>query len=137
MGTSDRSIELKWIQAMWLATLWVGTVMLPTIPLVVMLVHNVILVSGYHDVAVMADLAIVNGRENVDTWKPITVGLPVILFALLLAVPLASALAHRSWKVAALSVVFIVVTAATVVCIVYAVCCLPLVSATSDALEIM
>ena len=67
MGTSDRSMELKWIQAMWLATLWVGAVMLPTIPLVVMLVYSVILVSGNHDVAVMADLAIVNGRENVDT----------------------------------------------------------------------
>ena len=134
MGTIDRSAELKWTQSLWLATLWVGTVMLPTLPLVVMLVNNVIHLSVLHDSAVMADLVVVRGREDVDTWKPITVGLPVVLTGLLLVVPLASALAHRSWKVAALSLTLLLAAIAVLFIIYYAVFSLSYMSAITDAM---
>ena len=133
MNTTGRSTDFTWTQALWLATLWAGAVLLPTLPLVVMLVNSVIQLSVHHDSAVMADLAIVRGREDVDTWKPITIGLPVVLTGVLLVVPLASALAHRSWKVAALSLTLIL-AAIVVLFIIYAVFSLSYTSALKDAM---
>ena len=133
MNTTGRSTDFTWTQALWLAMLWVGAVLSPALPLVVMLVNSVIQLSVHHDSAVMADLVIVRGREDVDTWKPITIGLPMVFTGLLLVVPLASALAHRSWKVAALSLT-LVLAAMSVLFIIYAVFSLSYTSALKDAM---
>ena len=133
MNATSRSTDFTWPQALWLATLWVGAVLLPTLSLGVMLVNSVIQLSVHHDSAVMADLVIVRGREDVDTWQPITIGLPVVLTGLLLVVPLASALAHRSWKVAALSLTLIL-AALAVMFIIYVVFSLSYTSVLKDAM---
>jgi hypothetical protein len=103
---------IGWRKALGLAALWAGTIAVPAIPLTIMLTHaSCELAVRRMFTANPSSQDRGNGADVTDSngELPYSGGMGIVFLAVLVTAPIASSIAHRSWKVGILVDVLILI----------------------------